>query len=721
MSTPSRFGGGFKKCGDEMNSWGTVAKSSYSLYLGVLFCCFAIGLSLPAVAQEKRLFDTVYEDPISGKVIGVDMPLSAVEERYRQRSSKSRRRIAGALSAEPEQLADAALQSKRSQLGLKDPVTQLRRKHVERDELGVVHVEYEQVFKGVPLFGSKIAVHINPGSQGLFINGRVSEKDLDDVSPQISPEQALKIAEDAWQKEVSSQPAIFKGGPALLVLDTGLLEELSSGAIYLAYQVDLGRAERSVRYFVDAKRGEVLYKLPLSTDATKRWVFDCSYGDGDCYLGIYSAFWGYVFGREEGQASVGSNPLFSPLIQAYPNETDRLYSQLGSAHGYYLNTHRRNGANGVGGLGNGVAYPKNTIPAASYADFMVPGMGCPNAAFNPMFSRLAFCTGLMLIDTVGHEFTHAVIFYTANLMYQGESGALNESLADIFGEAIERYGIGSHDWLLGTTSRIGTLRSMQDPTAQFYNPYVGAYSNGGHPDRFHSPLYQCGAGDSGGVHSNSGVFNHAAYLIAVGGSFNGCSISGIGEDKMESIMYRALTRYLSSTSRFADAYLSVRTAASDLYSEEDALQVEKALRAVELNQAGYCSGMAAVDTGCAGLVDECPGVADQIVAGVCGCGVSSADKNKNGQADCLDPKAATVPSLATAEVMGTKVRLGFQNVPKATYEVTLTLKGGKAKKVISKKSTYTAKLSKGSWTVSYRISLGRITSKSSKALKITVS
>lgn len=675
--------------------------------------CLLMGITVALNASASPFEEEIFEDPVSGQTVGIVTFLSAITKNSGLTDVKN------LAAVDVEQLALKAINDRASQLGLSDPTVQLKNKKSDTDELGVVHVQFQQVISQVPIFGSEITVHLNSNKDSVLINGRTSKRSLNDVIPKINPADALKRAEDTWRREYSTEP-ILKGTPALFVLDTGLLEDLSSGNVYLAYQVDLGMANQSFRYFVDAVNGTIVYKLPLSTHATRRWVYDCSFDDGNCYLGAYSPFYDYFFGRSEGQASRGANPVNKPLIQSYPYETDRLYFFLGEAYNYYLATFNRNGANGVGGLGDGSAFPIDTTPAVSYADYKLPGIGCPNALFNQMLSRLEFCTGLMLIDIVGHEFTHAVIHYSADLLYKGQSGALNESFADIFGEAIERYQSGSHDWLLGAGSLRGILRSMIDPTVPLYDPYSGAFSNGSQPDRFHSSLYQCGAGDNEGVHSNSGVLNHAAYLIAAGGAFNGCTIRGLGEAKMEQIMYRALTRYLQSTSRFYDAYVAIRTAALDLYTLEDYREVEKSLRAVELPQAGYCSGLSAVDTGCAALVDNCPNHDNQLDPGVCGCGFSSADQNGNGQADCFDPTSATVPSAPSVSVRKTRAQIALQSVPGATYKLVLTMKGAKPKKVATKINPYAAKLSKGSWIVTYQITLGGVTTKSSgkKSFKV---
>jgi len=151
----------------------------------------------------------------------------------------------------------------------------------------------------------------------------------------------------------------------------------------------------------------------LSTGA-RRYVYDCSYGDGTCYVDFYSAIWDYYFGRSEGKPERGLNPKITTLIQTYPQETDRLYYFLGTTYNYFLSTFGRDGANGFGGLSDGTDYPLDIIRAVSYADYKLPSLNCPNAMFNPMLSGLEFCGGLMLADTVGHEFAHAVIYHSVN-------------------------------------------------------------------------------------------------------------------------------------------------------------------------------------------------------------------------------------------------------------------------------------------------------------------
>jgi len=165
---------------------------------------------------------------------------------------------------------------------------------------------------------------------------------------------------------------------------------------------------------------------------------------------------------------------------------------------------------------------------------------------------------LVALDIVGHEISHGLTSFTANLIYSYESGAMNESFSDIFGTAIEHYAKPSTaDWLMGED--IGfTMRSMANPKAY------------GDPDTYLGVNWYVGSGDNGGVHTNSGVLNHWFYLVSEGG--NGTndnndvySVTGVGIDTAAAIAYRMLTVYLINTSQHIDARFYAILSAIDLY------------------------------------------------------------------------------------------------------------------------------------------------------------
>ena len=177
---------------------------------------------------------------------------------------------------------------------------------------------------------------------------------------------------------------------------------------------------------------------------------------------------------------------------------------------------------------------------------------------------------LVSLDIVGHEIAHGVTEYSANLVYSYESGALNESFSDIFGESIENFAQGNNDWLMGdhigAGGSGGALRSMSNPNA--YNQ----------PDTYLGTNWYSGSGDNGGVHYNSGVQNFWFYLLSVGGNGtndNGdsYSVSAIGMDTAASIAYRNLAVYLNSNSQYDDARAGAIQAAIDLYGAGSAEEI----------------------------------------------------------------------------------------------------------------------------------------------------
>jgi len=206
-------------------------------------------------------------------------------------------------------------------------------------------------------------------------------------------------------------------------------------------------------------------------------------------------------------------------------------------------------------------------------------------------------TPLVSIDVVGHEFSHAVVNNTADLQYQGESGALNESFADIFGTAIEFDGATSPNWTMGeliTISPITNLRSMSNPN----NPSGLSQQ----PDTYNGTFWENTANindDSGGVHTNSGVQNFWYYLLSQGGSGtndlgNTYSVTAIGINQATQIAYRNLSFYLTSNSNYMEAYYGSLQAAEDLYGAQSTqyTAVQQAWYAVGVgnSSSNFCGG-----------------------------------------------------------------------------------------------------------------------------------
>jgi Zn-dependent metalloprotease len=229
---------------------------------------------------------------------------------------------------------------------------------------------------------------------------------------------------------------------------------------------------------------------------------------------------------------------------------------VGQVFDYYFNTHNRRGIDGNGSTLKSLIHVTEDGQPMDNAywngAFMIYGDG--NQAFSPLAGGL---------DVAAHEMTHGVIQHTVNLEYQFQSGALNESFADVFGVMVDR-----DDWRLGEdvvlTSMFpsGALRDMEDP----HNGGTSRADRGWQPSHMNEFVELTIDEDNGGVHVNSGIPNKACHLIGV----------AIGRDKTERIYYRILeARYLNTQSNFADMRMAAIRAATDLFgtpsSEVDAV------------------------------------------------------------------------------------------------------------------------------------------------------
>ena len=209
-----------------------------------------------------------------------------------------------------------------------------------------------------------------------------------------------------------------------------------------------------------------------------------------------------------------------------------------------------------------------------YGDGLPSGLTYQGQTYAPLAGGL---------DVVAHELAHGVTDYTSQLIYQGESGALNESFSDMIGTSAEFFfqspgtGRGQADYLVGEdVVRPGGFRSLSAP---------GSFGDPDHYSRFLRT-----SEDDGGVHTNSGIPNNAFYLAIEGGRnlTSGLTVTGVGganREQIEKVFYRAFTSMLPATARFATARAATIQAARDLYGAGSAAEraVTQAWTAVGVN------------------------------------------------------------------------------------------------------------------------------------------
>jgi Zn-dependent metalloprotease len=180
------------------------------------------------------------------------------------------------------------------------------------------------------------------------------------------------------------------------------------------------------------------------------------------------------------------------------------------------------------------------------------------------FERFTKC-----LDVIGHELTHGVTQYTAALEYSAQSGALNEHFSDVFGVLVKQYSLkqtaNKADWLIGAglfTSRVNgvAIRSMKAPGTAYDDPQIGK-----DPQPAHMRDYKNMRSDNGGVHINSGIPNHAFYLVAM-------SLGGKAWEVAGKIWYVTLTQRLRKNAQFRDCADATYAAAGDLFGAGSAPQ-----------------------------------------------------------------------------------------------------------------------------------------------------
>lgn len=460
------------------------------------------------------------------------------------------------------------------------PVT-LSVRAVAVDRLERAHVRLRQYYRGIPVHGGEAIahVHVARGAVDAVTDDLVIIQGEPDVVPVLAENDAALLG-----REDSGAPLDANTEAELVLLGR------ADGA-RLAYQVrvtgegDLGPVDRMV--FIDAKNGAVLSSYdnlhtaggkpsPTGTgqaaQGTARTLYSGNVGIGtelfsDGSFGANDPTRGRLNATDMNGRRTGAGTLYLDPDNAWGDGStaDGATAGAEALYGaamtwdYYAARFGRLGikGDGVGALSR-VHYGKkyNNAFWSDACQCMTYGDG-DGVVLGPLVS----------LDIAGHEMTHGITAATAGLIYQGESGGLNEAMSDIFGAMVEYYASEADatttkapNYWIGedayTPGKAGdALRYMDDPRRD------GASID--HYTQYYDGL---------DVHYSSGLANNAFYLLAEGGTHrtSKVTVSGIGREKAAAIFYQALVAYMTPATSFAGARQATLDAAADLYGASGA-------------------------------------------------------------------------------------------------------------------------------------------------------
>jgi Zn-dependent metalloprotease len=451
---------------------------------------------------------------------------------------------------------------------------------------GTKVVKFRQTVKGIPVFGSLVSVELDDNNEMVSVDSNMAEPNLPSYIARISPHQVLKkiAAKAGYGRELP------EGIPTLNLYLS------HNGKWHLAYIVEDVRSRKKGKttvkdfplvydYVIDALTGALVAELPRTPTIAvgtgkgldefgEMKTFGIEIKDAkralrDARLNIEThdfAFLDPVDGNLPGK--LVRSPWSAAAVSAHTNAA--------TVATFLRDVLKRNNVDNMGG-------PIVSTVNCVVRQFEQPPPGSRiwlNAFWNgtQMLYGQALFDGKLRslassLDVVAHELFHGVTRHTARLIYQGETGALNESYSDIFGTIISNRAqpnIAKWDWLIGDGISGGTkaLRDMRDPT-QF-----------GQPKRMKDfrtlPLKR--KADAGGVHINSGIHNFAAFKVM--SATKGRALV-FKPPELAAMFYIALTQQLSRQSTFADSRRGVVLATRSLFRKLPQKKLNARVRAVE--------------------------------------------------------------------------------------------------------------------------------------------
>lgn len=401
--------------------------------------------------------------------------------------------------------------------GAQEPIQQLAMRSSIPGESARTTVRFQQTHRNIPVMGGELIVNLDASNNILSVGGETLTDASIDTTPVVDATTAVATARAVVAKTYGIDgAALIVTPPEPWIYDPALIGP-GGGIPALVWRMDVTPSTlRPIRelVLVDARRGSVPLHFNQVETAKNRETYTAS--NTTTLPGTL------VCGESNPTCSGGD----AHAVGAH--------TYAGDTYDFFLNTLGRDSINNAG------MTMKSTVHYDS---------GYDNAFWSSTLNQMVYgdASGFALADdVVAHELTHGVTNYTSNLFYYYQSGAVNESLSDVFGEFVDlTNGRGTDTvgvrWLVGEdVTGLGAIRNMQNPPA---------FSD---PDKMTSSFYTRSASDNGGVHSNSGVNNKAAFLMVDGGTFNGQTVTALGIPKVAKIYYEVETRLLTSGADYAD-------------------------------------------------------------------------------------------------------------------------------------------------------------------------
>ncbi len=321
------------------------------------------------------------------------------------RVSKGGDLLPGTSSKMPQGKALGFLAQYGGLFGVKDAAAELAPLTEFTDSKGTTHTAYQQVYKGVPVFAGILQAHVDANNALTAMNG-VFVPDINvNTSPAFGADQAAEraiadVMANPPENEFTGASVDVSGLTAttstLYVYRDGLIQDVP-GPDYLVYEVEVTNGS-SIRekVYLNAHNGKIVNRISQVEDALFRRLFEMNTGN---------QVW------QEGDSFPGG------LNQDQQN----IVNFSGDAYYHFFNAFGRDSYDGGGAEMQSV----NNDPT----------INCPNANWNGATTN--YCNGVTSDDVVAHEWGHAYTEYTHNLIYQWQSGALNESYSDIWGELVD--------------------------------------------------------------------------------------------------------------------------------------------------------------------------------------------------------------------------------------------------------------------------------------------